>query len=154
MTLNQRLAWTNIVTASLWLIALMALFISGGTMLFWEIDSMRVAFLAIILVASLSASGLRAFVRKRSYEKKIEAEVITDERDNRIRKDADMKSGLWGLTTVFFGVLGLFFYDESTGGIIPAYFLFFPMLVGALTYLYSNGIYILILCNRKIGYDE
>ena len=77
-----------------------------------------------------------------------------DERDIMIRRNADITAGLWGLTAVVFGVLGLFIYGESVGGTIPAYFLFFPLLVGMLTYLFSHGIYTLILCNRKVSYGE
>ena len=51
-------------------------------------------------------------------------------------------------------LLVLFFYGEHTGETVSAYFLFFPLLAGALTYLFSQGIYTLVLCNRKINSDE
>ena len=154
MTLNQKLAWANLITSTLWIIALLVLFISGGTIVFWEDDFMRPAFLLIILVGSLSASSLNALIRKLSYQKKGQEEVIIDERDKLIRKRADIVAGLWGFTTVVFGVLGLFIYGEQMGGTVPAYSLFFPLLVGTFVYLISHGIYTLVLCNRKIGHDE
>lgn len=125
-----------------------------GTIVFCEDDFMRPAFLLIILIGSLLTSSLNALIRKRSYQKSGQEEVIIDERERLIRRRSDIVAGLWGFTTVVFGVLGLFIYGEHTGGTVPAYSLFFPLLVGTFVYLISHGIYTLVLCNRKISYNE
>ena len=154
MALNQKIAWANIATASLWLVALLVLFISGGTAVFWETDTMRLAFLLINMVASLSASGLRAFVARTAYSKKGKMEVIIDERDRRIRRNADIKAGIWGFH-LFVSVCWPFSFTASMpvepSPLIPCSS---PLLAGALTYLFSQGIYTLVLCNRKINSDE
>lgn len=154
MTINEKNAWINIGIATLWLTALIIVFTSGGTLLFWDIDWMRLAFLLINSIMALSAAAMRVLVENRVNAGMDSTQILVDEREIKIKKSAESKARLFSLIAVVFSVLVLFFYGEGVGGMIPAYFLFFPLIIYVFTYLYSLGVGILILSKRDISYES
>jgi len=151
MTINQKMAWIDIVVAAIWLAGLIIIFSLGGTLLFWETDWMRLAFLAVNSVMALSVAGIRALVTNRTYSKAGPSQVLMDEREAKIKGKAESRARLSSLVAVIASVLALFFYGEGSGGDIPAYFLFYPLIIYAFTYLFSSGIGTLLMAKQDVS---
>ena len=151
MSIGQKCAWGQLAIFGGLLIGWLVLFISRGTIFYWQDDSMMFmfyilsgnAFIALVIM------NLWASIRRSRTE------VALDERDKSIYR----KASLWATGVSYTAVAALLLvvaisYMNQEKDVIPVYFPLFIVLVGGVTLLLTQAITALLLYNRKVSHGE
>ena len=151
MPISQKCAWGQLAIFGGLLIGWLVLFISKGTIFYWQDDSMMFmfyilsgnAFIALVIM------NLWASIRRSRTE------VALDERDKSIYR----KASLWATGVSYTAVAALLLvvaisYMNQEKDVIPVYFPLFIVLVGGVTLLLTQAITALLLYNRKVSHGE
>jgi hypothetical protein len=147
MSLNQKCAWIQLGIFGGLLIGWLVLFVSGGTIFYWQSDSMKVTFYII----SGAAFGLLLLMNTWTSLRRSRGEVASDERDRAIFR----RVSLWatGISYTVVGTLLLVVaitYMNRGSDSVPVYFPLFIILVGGVTLLLTQAVTALILYNRQV----
>jgi hypothetical protein len=151
MSMSQKFAWIQLLIFATVMIVWFVLFISRGTIFYWQDDSMMITFyilsgagFASLVLMNLVASikGSRGVVR-------------SDERDKSVWR----KASLWavGVSYTVVGVLLLVVaitYMNQGSDVISVYFPLFIVVIGGVVLLLTQALTALILYNRKVSYAE
>ncbi len=151
MSLSQKCAWGQLSIFGAVLIGWLVLFISRGTIFYWQDYSMMMTFyiLAGAGFALLVLMNLTVSIRR---DRKA---VSSDERDRSIFR----KALLWATGVSYTVVVALLLvlaitYMNQGSDIIPVYFPLFIVLVGGVTLVLTQAITALVLYSRKVSHDE
>ncbi len=151
MSLSQKCVWGQLGIFGGLVIGWLVLFISRGTIFYWQDESM----MSIFYILSGSAFSLLVIMNLWASFGRNRHEVSSDERDKSIFR----KASLWatGISYTVVAVLLLvvaIIYMNLEKDAIPVYFPLFIVLIGGVTLLLTQAITALILYNRKVYHGE
>jgi hypothetical protein len=135
-----------LVIFGLLLVGWLVLFVSRGTIFYWQDDSMMMTF----YILSGSAFALLVIMNLWATFRRNRAEVAVDERDRGIFR----KASLWA-TGVSYTAVGMSLvavaatYMNQGNDTIPVYFPLFIVLIGGVTLLLTQAITALVLYSRQ-----
>jgi len=151
MSMNQRCARVQLLIFAAVIVGWSVLFISNGTIFYWQDDSMMMTFyiisaigfaLLVLMNLTVSIFGGRG-------------KLLSDERDKSIWR----RASLWA-TGVSYTVVGTLLlvvaitYMNQGSNVISVYFPLFIVLIGGVVLLLTQSITALVLYNRKVSYGE
>lgn len=151
MSLSQKFVWGQLVIFGGLVIGWLILFVSRGTIFYWQDESMMMIFyilsgsaFILLILMNLWAS----FGRNRK-------EITSDERDKSIFR----KASLWATGVSYTVIASLLLavaitYMNLEKETIPVYFPLFIVLIGGVTLLLTQAVVALILYNRKVRHGE
>jgi len=151
MSLNQKCACGQLVIFGGLVIGWLVLFITRGTIFYWQNESMMMIFyilsgsaFILLIIMNLWAS----FGRNRK-------EVTSDERDKSIFR----RASLWATGVSYTVIASLLLtvaitYMNLEKEYIPVYFPLFIVLVGGVTLLLTQAVVALILYSQKVRHGE
>jgi hypothetical protein len=149
MSISQKLAWGQLVIFGGLLVGWLVLFISNGTIFYWQDDSMKNVFyfLSGAAFVLLVIMNLWVSIRRRRRE------ATVDERDRSIFRRASLWATGISYTTVaaLLLVVAISYMNQEKDS-IPVYFPLFIVLIGGVTLLLTQAITALILYKRKVNY--
>jgi hypothetical protein len=150
MSISQKCAWGQLAIFGGLLIGWLVLFISRGTIFYWQDDSMMITFYILSGSAFIALVSMNLWVSIRRSR----TEVTSDERDKSIFRRASLWATAVSYTTVGALLLGVAItYMNQGKDAIPVYFPLFIILIGGVTLLLTQAITALILYSRKVGHD-
>ena len=151
MSLSQKCVWGQLVIFGGLVIGWLVLFISRGTIFYWQNESMMMIFYAL----SGSAFGLLVIMNLWASFGRNRKQITSDERDKSIFR----KASLWA-TGISYTVVALLLlavaitYMNLEKETISVYFPLFIVLIGGVTLLLTQAVAALILYNKKVRHDE
>ena len=146
MTREQKRAWFNIGIWGIFLLACLVLFISRGTILFWQDEPMKTTFYVLCGLVFLSWFTMTALINL----KRVEGEVAADERDIEIDKKAMAVAG--PISMIFVGVTCLvlmIIYLKGKDSTISPYYLLLIAVFNPAVYWISKAIASLVMYARE-----
>jgi hypothetical protein len=149
MSISQKLAWGQLVIFGGLLVGWLVLFISNGTIFYWQDDSMMNIFYFLSGAAFVLLVIMNLWVSIRRRRK----EAAIDERDRSIFRRASLWATGISYTTVaaLLLVVAISYMNQEKDS-IPVYFPLFIVLIGGVTLLLTQAITALILYKRKVNY--
>ena len=140
MSPNQKMAWGNVIVWGTYLVVLAIVLAINGTVLFWQVDSLKNAFFIITGVAVAAFIIMMLFVWIRASRVK----VTIDERDNKIMNRANALAGPIAMTALAVTslVLGLV-YIEDKNSVMSPYFLIYVTMINVVVYWLAQAIHTL-----------
>lgn len=151
MSINQKCAWVQLLIFAAVIVGWSVLFISKGTIFYWQDDSMKMTFyiisgagfaLLVLMNLVVSIRGSRGAIR-------------SDERDKSIWRRASLWATGVSYTVVATLLLVLAItYMNQGSDVISVYFPLFIVVIGGVVLLLTQAITALILYNRKVSYGE
>jgi hypothetical protein len=151
MSLGQKCVWGQLVIFGGLVIGWLVLFISRGTVFYWQNESMMMIF----YVLSGSAFVLLVMMNLWASFGRNRKQITSDERDKSIFR----KASLWA-TGISYTVVALLLlavaitYMNLEKETISVYFPLFIVLIGGVTLLLTQAVAALILYNKKVRHDE
>ena len=151
MSISQKCAWGQLAIFGGLLIGWLVLFISRGTVFYWQDDSMMITF----YILSATAFALLVIMNLWASIRRSRTEVAADERDRAIFR----KASLWATGVSYTAVAALLLavaiiYMNQEKDAIPVYFPLFIVLIGGVTLLLTQAITALLLYSRKVSHGE
>ena len=151
MSMNQKCAWAQLIIFASVLVGWSVVFISNGTIFYWQDDSMMMTFYIISAVGF----GLLVLMNLIVGIFGGRGKLMSDERD----KSIWCRASLWatGVSYTVVGVLLLVVsitYMNQGSNLISVYFPLFIVLIGGVTLILTQAITALILYNRKVSYGS
>ena len=151
MSLGQKCVWGQLVIFGGLVIGWLVLFITRGTIFYWENESMKIIF----YVLSGSAFILLVLMNLWASFGRNRKELTSDERDKSIFR----KASLWATGVSYTVIASLLLivaitYMSLEKETIPVYFPLFIVLIGGVTLLLTQAITALILYHRKVRHGE
>jgi len=151
MTISQKTAWVQLAIFGALVIGWVSLFITSGTVFYWQDDSVKMTFywLSAAAFAALVIMNITASILKSRLK------AVTDERDRAIFR----RASLWATGTSYTVVVALLLalaitYMNNNSETIPVYFPLFIVLIGGATLLLTQAIAALIMYGRKVNHGE
>jgi hypothetical protein len=149
MSISQKLAWGQLIIFGGLLIGWLVLFISRGTIFYWQDDSMMNTF----YILSGAAFALLVIMNLWVSIRRSQRQVAVDERDRSIFR----RASLWATAISYTAVAALLLavaiiYMNQGNDAIPVYFPLFIVLIGGVTLLLTQAITALILYRRKVSH--
>ncbi len=151
MSMNQKCAWTQLLIFVSVVIGWSVVFISNGTIFYWQDDSIMMTFYII------SAFGFGLLVLMNIVVGIFggRGRLTSDERDKSIWR----RASLWatGVSYTIVGILLLLVsitYMNQGSNVISVYFPLFIVIIGGVTLLLAQAITALILYNRRVSYGS
>jgi hypothetical protein len=149
MTISQKTAWGQLGIFGALVIGWAALFITSGTIFFWEDNSIKMSFywLSAAAFAALVIMNITASILKSRYK------AVTDERDRTIFR----RASLWATGTSYTVVVALLLalaiaYMNNRQETVPVHFPLLIVLAGGVTLLLTQAIAALIMYGRKVNH--
>ena len=150
MSISQKCAWGQFAIFRGLLIGWLVLFISRGTIFYWQDDSMMITFYILSGSAFIALVIMNLWVSIRRSRRG----VAVDEWDRSIYRRALLWATAISYTTVGALLLAVaIIYMNQGKDAIPVYFPLFIVLIGGVTLLLTQAITALILYGRKVGHD-
>ncbi|UCE98014.1 MAG: hypothetical protein JSV74_01415 [Dehalococcoidia bacterium] len=151
MSMSQKFAWIQLLIFTAVIIGWSVIFISNGTIFYWQNDSMMITFYII----SAIGFGLLVLMNLVASIRGSRGAMRSDERDKSIWR----RASLWatGVSYTIVGTLLLvvaIIYMNQGSDVIPVYFPLFIVLIGGVALLLTQAITALILYGRKVNYGE
>ena len=151
MSISQKCAWGQFAIFRGLLIGWLVLFISRGTIFYWQDDSMMITF----YILSATAFALLVIMNLWASIRRSRTEIASDERDKSIFR----KASLWATGVSYTVVAALLLavaiiYMNQGRDAIPVYFPLFIVLIGGVTLLLTQAITALLLYRRKVSHGE
>ncbi len=151
MSIRQKCAWIQLAIFGGLLIGWLVLFISRGTVFYWQDDSMMMIF----YIMSGAAFALLVIMNLWASIRQSRREVAVDERDRSIYRRASLWATAISYTTVAALLLAVAItYMNQGKDAIPVYFPLFIVLIGGVTLLLTQAITALLLYSRKVSHGE
>jgi cadmium resistance protein CadD (predicted permease) len=151
MSIRQKCAWGQLAIFGGLLIGWLVLFISRGTIFYWQDDSVMITF----YILSGAAFALLAIMNLWVSIKRNRREMAVDERDRSIYHKASLWATAISYTTVAALLLAVaIIYMNQGEDAIPVYFPLFIVLIGGVTLLLTQAITALLLYRRKVSHGE
>lgn len=151
MSISQKCAWAQLGIFSMLVISWSVLFITKGTIFYWQDNAMKMTFywLCTAAFAALVIMNIIASILKSRTK------AATDERDRMIFR----KASLWATGVSYSVVAALLLalaitYMNAGMETIPVYFLLFIVIVGGVTLILTQAITALLLYGRKVNYAD
>jgi hypothetical protein len=151
MSLSQKTAWAQLGIFGALVIAWLVLFITKGTIFYWQNNTMKMTFYWLCAAAftALVVMNIIASIVK-SHTKS-----VTDERDKAIFR----KASLWATGTSYTVVVALLLalaitYMNGGSETVPVNFPLFIVIVGGVTLVLTQAITALLLYGQKVNYAE
>jgi hypothetical protein len=149
--MNQKCACIQLLIFAVVIIGWSVLFISNGTIYYWQDNVMKMAFyiIAAIGFALLVLMNVTVGILIKG------GKLISDERDKFIWRRASLWATGVSYTVVvaLLLVLAITFMNQGSDK-ISVYFPLFIILIGGVVLLLTQAIAVLILYNRKVSYGE
>jgi hypothetical protein len=149
MNISQKTAWAQLGIFGALVIGWGALFITGGTVFYWQDDTVKMTFywLSAAAFAALVVMNVVMSILKSRLK------AVTDERDKTIFR----RASLWATGTSYTVVVALLLalaitYMNNDRETIPVYFPLFIVLTGGVTLLLTQAIAALIMYGRKVNH--
>jgi hypothetical protein len=151
MSLGQKCVWGQLIIFSGLVIGWLVLFISRGTIFYWQNESMMMIF----YILSGSAFVLLVMMNLWASFGRNRKEITSDERDKSIFR----KASLWATGISYTVVASLLLavaitYMNLEKETIPVYFPLFIVLVGGVILLLTQAIVAIILYSQKVHHGE
>jgi hypothetical protein len=151
MSISQKCAWGQLAIFGGLLIGWLVLFISRGTIFYWQDDSMMITF----YILSGAAFALLVIMNLWVSIRRSRRGVAVDERDRAIYRRALLWATAISYTTVGALLLAVaIIYMNQGKDAIPVYFPLFIVLIGGVTLLLTQAITDLLLYRRKVSHGE
>jgi hypothetical protein len=151
MSISQKTAWAQLAIFGALVIAWLVLFITNGTIFYWQNNTMKMTFywLCAAAFAGLVLMNIIASIVKNRTKS------VTDERDRSIFR----KASLWATGTSYTVVVALLLalaiiYMNSGSETVPVNFPLFIVIAGGVTLVLTQAIAALIMYGRKVNYGE
>ena len=147
MSLMQKSTWGQLVIFGGMLIGWLVLFISNGTIFYWQDESMMMTFYVI----SGAAFGLLVLMNLVATLAGRRTGVYSDERDRAVFR----RASLWATAVSYTVVAALLLatsitYMNRDSDSIPVYFPLFIVLAGGVVLLLIQAVVALLLYGRKV----
>lgn len=150
MSTSQKCAWGQLTIFGGLLVGWLVLFISRGTIFYWQDNSMMMTFYYLSGSAFIALVIMNLWV---SIQRR-RTEVASDERDKSIFRRASLWATGVSYTTVAVLLLVVAITYMNRGqAAISVYFPLFIVLVGGVTLLLTQAITALILYGRYVSHD-
>jgi len=151
MSLSQKCVWGQLAIFGGLVLGWLVLFITRGTIFYWQDESMMMIF----YVLSGSAFILLILMNLWASFGRNRKEITSDERDKSIFR----KASLWATGVSYTVIASLLLavaitYMNLEKETIPVYFPLFIVLIGGVTLLLTQAVVALILYNRKVRHGE
>jgi hypothetical protein len=151
MSISQKTAWAQLVIFGALVIGWLVLFLTNGTIFYWQDNSMKMTFYWLSAAAFAALVAMNAVASLLRNRKK----AIADERDKAILR----KASLWATGASYTVVVALLLvlaitYMNSGSDTIPVNFPLFIVLIGGVTLLLTQAITALIMYGRKVNYAQ
>ncbi len=151
MSMNQKTAWAQLLIFASVVIGWSVVFISNGTIFYWQDDTIMMTFYII------SALGFGLLVLMNIVVGILggRGRSMSDERDKSIWR----RASLWA-TGVSYTVVGILLllvsitYMNQGSNVISVYFPLFIVIIGGVTLLLAQAITALVIYNRKVSYGS
>jgi hypothetical protein len=151
MSISQKTAWAQLAIFGALVIAWLVLFITNGTIFYWQNNTMKMTlyWLSAAAFAGLVLMNIVASIVKNRTKS------VTDERDRLIFR----KASLWATGTSYTVVVALLLalaitYMNGGSETVPVNFPLFIVIVGGVTLVLTQAITALIMYGRKVNYGE
>ena len=151
MTISQKTAWVQLAIFGALVISWLALFLTNGTIFYWQDNTMKMTFywLCAAAFAALVIMNVTTGILKSRLK------AVTDERDRMIFR----KASLWATGVSYSVVAALLLalaitYMDGGSETVPVYFPLFIVIIGGVTLLLTQAITALLLYGRKVNHAE